>query len=256
MTDIENHSFIKPRSLNALEGIVAGFSTRHGGVSTTPFDSLNLGLSTQDQKEKVLENRKRLFEAAGFSLDALAITGQVHSDKVLEVDKPGLYVGYDGLITRQKGILLCLSAADCASVLLVDQERDIIGACHSGWRGTVANITGKTIAMMEERGAKPDSMLAYVSPCISKDNFEVGWEVAEQFEDRYVHRIAGKEKPHVDLKAALEEQLLFAGIASNNIEVSPFCTVREKKHFFSYRAEHGKTGRMMGFVGILSGKHE
>lgn len=256
MAEIKNQSFIKPQSLNALGKVVAGFSTRHGGVSTKPYDSLNLGLSTEDTKEKVLENRKRLFEAAGFSVDALAITGQVHGDEVLEVDEPGLYVGYDGLITRKKGLLLCLSAADCASVLLVDQKRELIGACHSGWRGTVANITGKTISMMLERGADPASLLAYVSPCISKDHFEVGWEVANQFDDLYIHRIPGKEKPHVDLKAALKEQLLKAGVASKNIEISPYCTVGEKNHFFSYRAEHGKTGRMMGFVGILKGKHE
>ena len=247
---IENQSFISPRLFDSIEGVVAGFSTRHGGVSNGPFDSLNLGLSTEDEKEKVLENRRRLFESVGFSVESLAITGQVHGDKVLEVDKPGLYVGYDGLVTRKKGIMLCLSAADCASVLLVDKERSLIGACHSGWRGTVANITGKTVSMMEALGATAASMHAYISPCISKAHFEVGWEVADQFDDAYLHRIPGKEKPHVDLKAALEGQLLAAGIPSSQLETSFYCTFREKNHFFSYRAEKGNTGRMMGFVGI------
>ena len=246
---IDNHSFITPQSFEGLSGIVAGFSTRHGGVSEKPYTSLNLGLSTKDDRDHVLENRKRLFESVGFSVDALAITGQVHGSDVLEVNEPGLYRGYDGLITRQRGILLCLSAADCASVLLVDNENGIIGACHSGWRGTVANITGKTIAMMAERGAHPGAIHAYVSPCISKMHFEVGWEVANQFDEAYHYRIPGKEKPHVDLKSALRDQLVAAGITSRRLEISPFCTFAHKKHFFSYRAELGKTGRLMGFVG-------
>lgn len=249
ISSINNHSFITPQSFEDLDGIVAGFSTRHGGVSEEPFTSLNLGLSTNDDRNHVLENRKRLFESVGFSIESLAITGQVHGDEVLEVDEPGLYRGYDGLITQKKGILLCLSAADCASVLLVDSKNGIIGACHSGWRGTVANITGKTIAMMAERGAQPASMRAYVSPCISKKHFEVGWEVANQFDEAYHYQIPGKEKPHVDLKAALNDQLIDAGIDSGRVEISPFCTFAQKNHFFSYRAEQGKTGRLMGFVG-------
>ena len=250
MTSIEDQLYIAPTLFESIPGIAAGFSTRHGGVSDQPFTSLNLGLSTNDEKGNVLENRKRLFESVGFSVDALAITGQVHGDKVLEVNAPGSYVGYDGLITRSKGLLLCLSAADCASVLLVDTENKIVGACHSGWRGTVANITGKTVSMMADLGARPSSMYAYVSPCISKTNFEVGWEVADQFDEAYLYRVSGKEKPHIDLKAAIKDQIISAGIDANRVEISPFCTVGEKNHFFSYRAEQGKTGRMMGFVGM------
>ena len=93
---IDNHSFITPQSFEGLSGIVAGFSTRHGGVSEIPYTSLNLGLSTKDDRDHVLENRKRLFESVGFSVDALAITGQVHGSDVLEVNEPGLYRGYDG----------------------------------------------------------------------------------------------------------------------------------------------------------------
>lgn len=250
MASIENRSFLVPSVFESLDAIVAGFSTRHGGVSSKPYGSLNLGLSTEDDEENVLENRKRLFNPLGFSLESLAITGQVHGDRVRVVDAPGLYVGYDGLITQQRGVLLCLSAADCASVLIVDAERNIVGACHSGWRGTVADITGKTIKMMMGLGAMPSSMAAYVSPCISKNHFEVGWEVANQFDEQCIYQVSGKEKPHVDLKKAIENQLVSAGISISQIEISPFCTSREKNHFFSYRSEQGKTGRMMGFVGI------
>ena len=250
---VHDQLYIQPRSFAGLAGVVAGFSTRHGGVSVAPYDSLNLGLSTRDQEDHVRENRRRLFESVGFTLDDLAITGQVHGDEVQVIDRAGLYVGYDGLVTRQEGLLLCLSAADCASVLLVDPIERVVGACHAGWRGTRARITEKTLALMKAQGAVPANIHGYISPCISLMNFEVGWEVAEQFDSAYVHELPGKKKPHVDLKAALRDQLLAGGVQDERIETSPFCTVKDLEHFYSYRAEAGKTGRLMGFIGLAQG---
>lgn len=232
------------------EQVVAGFSTRHGGVSGPPFDSLNLGLSTGDDKADILENRRRLFKSVGFGLDDLAIAGQVHGTAIQEVTEPGLYPGYDGLITRAQGLLLCLTAADCASVLLADVSKGIVGACHAGWRGAVGNIVTLTVAGMITLGAEPARMLAYISPCISRRHFEVGSEVAAQFDEAFVHRLQGKEKPHVDLKAVIKSQLLESRLEESHIEMAPHCTYGEKDRFFSYRAERGKTGRLMGFIGL------
>lgn len=232
------------------EQVVAGFSTRHGGVSEAPFDSLNLSLSTNDDKKHVLTNRRRLFGAVGFSLDDLAIAGQVHGTAIQEVVEPGLYTGFDGLITKKRGLLLCLTAADCASVLLADMPNGIVGACHAGWRGAVGRIVIDTVDRMVTQGASPASMVAYVSPCISRHHFEVGPEVAEQFDDAFVHYPPGQERPHVDLKAAIRAQLLEAQLEEIHIEIAPYCTYGEKDRFFSYRAEKGKTGRLMGFVGM------
>ncbi len=242
--------YIQPDTFADETHVVAGFSTRQGGVSGPPFNSLNLGLSTADKNDDVLENRKRLFESAGFSVDQLAITGQVHGTEVLDVDSPGLYVGYDGMVTRTPNLLLCLSAADCASVLIADPVQRIIGACHAGWRGTAGRITVKTVDRMLSHGAQVEHLKAYVSPCISVSQFEVGPEVASQFDPAFVSSIPGKDKPHVDLKKALEFQLLEAGIAADDIEISPHCTFSETEQFFSHRAEHGKTGRLMGFIGL------
>jgi len=91
---------------------------------------------------------------------------------------------------------------------------------------------------------------AYVSPCISAEHFEVGPEVAREFDVAFVRRWPGKEKPHVDLKAAIVAQLEEAGVAPEAVEVSPHCTVAEVETFFSHRAEKGQTGRMMGFIGM------
>lgn len=242
--------YIQPDIFAEEAHIVAGFSTRTGGVSGPPYDSLNLGLSTADNSADVHQNRKRIFESAGFSVDQLAITGQVHGTDVLEVDAPGLYVGYDGMVTRTPNLLLCLSAADCASVLIADPVARVLGACHAGWRGTVGRITSNTVKKMLACGAQTERLRAYVSPCISADKFEVGPEVARQFDAAFVCDVPGKTKPHVDLKKALQFQLIEAGIAPDAIEVSPHCTFTETDRFFSHRAEHGKTGRLMGFIGF------
>ena len=242
--------YLHPDVFEGLAHIVAGFTTRHGGVSTAPYTSLNLGLSTKDPAENVQANRQRLVEAAGFSLDQLVIAGQVHGSTIKVAMEDGLFPGYDGLVTKTPGLLLCISAADCAAVLLADAEERVIGACHSGWRGTVANIAGKTVAELEKLGAEAARLRAYVSPCISMEHFEVGPEVAAQFNDRFVHHLPGEPKPRVDLKAVIAAQLKQAGVAPDGIEVSPHCTMGETNTFFSYRAENGQTGRMMGFIGM------
>ena len=241
---------LRPELFRTLPGLVAGFSTRHGGVSRAPYAALNLGLSTDDLPERVQENRRRLFSSVGLSPDRLALAGQVHGAEIKTVDRPGLYRGYDGLVTQTPGLALCISAADCAAVLLADLEAGIVGACHSGWRGTVARIAERTVARMERLGAAPSRLYAYISPCISTEHFEVGEEVAAQFDPAHVYRFPDREKPYVDLKAAIAAQLEQAGVLPARIEVSPHCTFAQTEDFFSYRAEEGETGRMMGFIGL------
>lgn len=241
---------LHPTLFDALPGIVAGFSTRHGGVSEGPHTSLNLSLSIGDDAANVWENRRRLFESVGFSVDQVAYAGQVHGAEVVTVERAGLYRQCDGLVTRQPGLLLCISAADCAAVLLADAEARVIGACHAGWRGAAAHIVGGTVAKMARLGAEPPRLHAYISPCISAERFEVGPEVAAQFAPAFVRHWPGKAKPHVDLKAAVAAQLRGAGVAPEHIEVSPHCTMGETDTFFSYRAERVPSGRMLGFVGM------
>jgi polyphenol oxidase len=243
--------WLRPALFDSLPGIVAGFSTRHGGVSATPFASLNLGLSTNDDREAVLENRRLLFETVGFEAGELAITGQVHGSEVAVVQTPGLYPGFDGLVTTTPRLMLCISAADCASVLIATAEGGMVGACHAGWRGAAGGIIARTVGCMTDLGAESGSLRAYISPCISAARFEVGPEVAVRFDARFVVRASG-EKPHVDLKGALVAQLVEAGLEPDFIEVSPHCTHTDTTTFYSHRAEGGVTGRMMGFIGICA----
>lgn len=239
---------IIPTGFAELDAVTAGFSSRQGGVSEGPYRALNLGIGTGDDDVRVIENRRRLFESIGVGLDRLAIAGQVHGSQVGTVSEAGLYAGFDGLVTTTRRLALCISAADCAVILLADPGAGVIGACHSGWRGTVEDVAGKTVRAMSDLGADPGAMLAYVSPCISVEYFEVGEAVANRFADEYVKRRPDWPRPHVDLKAAIAGQLVRAGLSGEAVDVSDRCTFSETDTFYSYRAEKGTTGRMMGFI--------
>ncbi len=202
----------------------------------------------------------RAFAPVGESLDdtrvrlglevemPVASVGQVHGADVATVLEGGHVPAHDGLVTDQVGLVLSVIAADCGVVLLADLEAGVVGACHSGWRGTVAGIVPETIGAMGRLGASPSRMKAYVAPCISLEAFEVGEEVAVQFDASLVERRTEWPRPHVDLKAVLERQLAEAGV--HDIEVAPGCPVLNNDRFYSYRAEGGTAGRMIGFIGL------
>ncbi len=230
-------------------GICAGFSKRHGGTSARQFRSLNVGLSTGDDPDAILLNRELLFGSMELEPSQVAIAGQVHGAAVGYVKSPGVYPGYDALITDIPDLVLAITAADCAVILVADMERGIVGAIHSGWRGTVLGIVLETVEEMTHLGANPQRMRAYVSPCISVERFEVGEEVAGQFPGQYVVRRDDWKRPHIDLRGYISAQLAVTGISPSRIEVSDECTY-DHPDYFSYRAESGTTGRMMGFIAL------
>lgn len=237
----------------ALPGVVAAFTPRTGGVSEAPFASLNLSVSTGDTEAHVEENRRRALAPLGYTPDAMAIAGQVHGTRVQVVSGPGFYAATDALVTRTPGVLLSFTAADCAIVLLADPEAGVVGGCHAGWRGAAAGIVADTVRALEALGAQPPQLRAYISPCISATHFEVGEEVAAQFDAAHVYRPPGAPRPFVDLKGALQHQLTGAGLAADAVEVAPQCTFAATDTFFSHRAEEGETGRMMAFIGRCPG---
>lgn len=227
MTD----AILRPAIFDGLAGIVAGFTTR----AFAPAD------------ESREATRQRLAAATGFG--EIAGVGQVHRADVALVREGGFTPEHDGLVTDRPDLLLTTVAADCALVLLADAEAGVVGACHSGWRGTVAGIVRQTVGAMEALGAKAERLRAYVGPCISTEAFEVGEEVAAQFDASVVVRRPEWERPHVDLRAELAAQLEGLGIAASHVELSDGCTMTETDRFYSYRAEGGTPGRMLGFIG-------
>ena len=236
---------LRPRIFAEVPSVTAGVSTRHGGVSGPPYASLNLGRHVGDDPSCVEENRRRFCAALDADPAWLATAGQVHSATVRVIDAPRHEPFCDGLVTTTPELLLAIATADCAAVLLADPEHQVAGACHAGWRGAVAGITGTTVDRMVDQGASRDTIRAFVGPCISRAAFEVGPEVAARFDEAVVHRGEGS-RPHVDLKAALRRQLIEAGLPEAAIEVSDRCTATETDTFFSHRASDGTTGRMFG----------
>lgn len=242
---------LRPRVFADVPSVTVGMSTRHGGVSGPPYDTLNLGRHVEDDAHCVEENRRRFCASLDTDPAWLATAGQVHGSTVRAIDAPRHEPFCDGLVTTTSGLLLAIAVADCAAVLLADPTHGVAGACHAGWRGAVRGIVADTVTAMADRGAVPTETRAYVSPCLSQEAFEVGPEVAAQFDAAVVGHPDGAERPHVDLKAALRRQLEDAGLPPDAIEVSDRCTLQEPDHFFSYRAsqqQSGRTGRMFGAI--------
>ncbi|MDZ7680638.1 MAG: peptidoglycan editing factor PgeF [Fodinibius sp.] len=187
---------------------------------------LNFGFNTAEKKELVAANRLSLLSHLRLDPGWVAYADQVHSNRVQTVAEGGTYPSTDGLVTTIPGLTLGIQVADCAAVLLADVQNGVVAALHAGWRGAVGDIVPRGIAVMTEQGAHPDNIVAFVSPCISLKNFEVGAEVAEQFPPEFVDW-EQYEKPHIDLKGFLRYQMQEAGIAEQQIEISAQCTIEE-----------------------------
>ncbi|NNF56899.1 MAG: polyphenol oxidase family protein [Rhodothermaceae bacterium] len=223
---------IRPALFADLATLTAGFTTRAFAEPTA---------------EAVNGARQRLGNQFGFS--DVASAGQVHGSNVAVVRRGGHIPAHDGLVTDQADLLLTVISADCALILLADAEAGILGACHSGWRGTVANVVQQTVDTMTTLGASAARMQAYVSPCIGAEAFEVGEDVAAAFDASVVVRRPEWPRPHVDLKAVLAEQLRAAGVPEARTELDEACTASDTARFYSYRAEGGTPGRLIGFLG-------
>ena len=244
-------TFRQPAIFQPFSRLIAAESTRHGGVSVAPYDSLNLGINTEDLPENVTKNRGLFFDELGISEQQFAAAYQVHGEEILIVEQPGRYEGYDALMTNQTGIFVGVTVADCTPILVYDAHNQAVAAIHAGWRGTAAQLVAKTLkAMQQQFGTRPEGCYAYVGTCIDVCSFEVGEEVAAQFSDEFKQFNSTRNKHLVDLKAANFNQLSNFGIPQNQIETSPYSTVLNNTDYFSYRQEKGKTGRMLAVIGL------
>ena len=251
--DTLNNICVRPALFEPLRAVVAAQSTRHGGVSTAPWHTLNLGKSTDDDPAHVAENRRRFCGALGFEPAHLAWSRQVHGEHIRVVTSPGGSEGFDALVTNVPGILLAVSVADCTPILIYDHARQAVAAVHAGWRGTMAKLVAKTLELMADQyGTRGADCFAYIGTCISECSFEVGDEVADAFPSPFKHYDPARQKYLVDLKKANAAQCLDFGIPAAQVEISAFCTVRHRDDFFSHRADKGLTGRGMGAIGLVA----
>lgn len=242
---------IRPSVFTRFSEIAAAQSTRLGGVSTAPYNSLNLGKSTADDPETVAENRRRICASLDFLPPQMALCIQVHGDQICLAEKGSISEGFDALISRTPGVLLAVSVADCTPILVYDPVQKAVTAIHAGWRGTVSGIVSKTLQEMQTRfGTRGEHCFAYIGACIDACSFEVGDEVAEHFDAAFKYFDVVRGKFMVDLKKANATQLAEFGVPAPQIEVSPYCTVQRNDLFFSHRKEGGVTGRGMGLIGL------
>lgn len=249
--------YIKPKIFQQFPELIAVESNRKGGVSKAPFSSLNLGLHTDDTPESVSQNRKLFFENLGIKTSRVTQSYQVHKDKILKVTRSKIYEGYDALITENSNTFLSVSVADCTPILIYDAKNQAVAAVHAGWKGTVLDITAKTIQRMrDEFKTHPRDCYVYAGTCIDENSFEVGEDVAAMFtyDVKRLDKSGRKPKFYVDLKKANVMQLLKCGVPENQIEVSPFSTVLNNDIYFSHRKEKGKTGRMIALIGVKKDK--
>ena len=231
------------RPLERRPGAVLLFSTRRGGVSRAPYDTLNLGRSTEDDAAAVHENRERLLRLAALAPDRLATAGQVHGSRVVEVVAPGHHSDCDALVTRHPDVVLAVTTADCMSLLY--HAPGVVAAAHSGWRGTADAMPVAALdAVCRLAGCAPDAVSVAIGTAIRGCCYEVGDDVAARFPSEAVLATGGK--PRLDLPTAARMALAAAGVRPERLEDTGACTCCEPDWYFSHRRDRGRTGRHWG----------
>lgn len=240
-------------------------STRLGGVSKKPYESLNLAFHVGDNAEAVRENR--LLFAHSLLLNAKDIVSpkQVHGTHVMRIGKEHAGLGAkdyesaiddtDALITNEPNLPILLCFADCTPIIFVDPEKKVVGIAHAGWKGTAGRIAAKTVeAMRENFGSMPDKILAAIGPSISKSVYEIGEDVAKIFQENFSYSdkflTKTENKYRLDLWEANRKILLEAGVRAYNIEIAGVCVYEENSWYYSYRKENGTTGRIGAIIAL------
>lgn len=226
------------------------FSTRAGGVSDGAFGSLNLGLSSGDERERVLTNRERFVLAAGFS-GPVYVGHQIHGALVNEAPfEPG--TKGDVVVTHQSKTPIGVFVADCVPILIEDRQTGAVAAVHAGWRGTAQQaVTAAIQSLSIQYGGDPKDMVAAIGPSIKGCCYQVGEEVVEALahlpdRDACVRRQDGAS--YVDLQEANRQMLIAAGIGA--VHVSGLCTACDPDRFFSYRRDGERSGRMLAAIEV------
>lgn len=233
--------------------VEAFVSTRHGGVSPAPWNTLNFSVSRGDSRERVTENRTRLATALGIERSAIVNAKQVHGTGVAKVswDESGQVLdGCDALITDATGLPLQLVFADCTPLLLFDPLHHALGVCHAGWRGTVNGAGAATLwAMQAAYDTQPSDVIACIGPSIGPESYEVGEEVLSlayaklsNVDELFTYPNGREQRPYFNLWRANALQLIESGVPEAQIEISGIDTAQYTDDFYSHRGEQGRCG--------------
>jgi YfiH family protein len=251
-------------------GVKHAFSTRIGGVSRPPFDSLNLGnpmeSDCQDSAANIGENYRRLLAGVGLSVAVRAWVRQVHGCGVAVLEeasrgRPGLTrtdevppdfqgtLAADAIICSRENVVATMRIADCVPILLAAGRGRVVAAVHAGWRGVAGNVVASTMDKLEQMGIAPGEVIAAIGPAIGRDFFMVNSDVTTallqaDLAEAIVHDSGRQDR--VDLNLAVRRQLARRGVAQ--MDFGDYCTYRDKEEFFSHRRESGRTGRMAAVI--------
>jgi len=241
---------------------VFAFTSRHGGISRPPYDSLNLGLHVGDAETAVDENRDRVIQILRAQDRTWAEAEQVHGGQVAiaprellcaQSDGRAIAAGADALVTAERGLVLALFFADCVPVLLADEAGRAVGLAHAGWRGTAERCAANTVRALERTfGIRPKALRAILGPSVGGCCYEVGPEagtaVTQTVSSAEGLAVSEGERWRLDLARINALQLINAGVPEAQIEIIDRCTCCEKDTFFSVRGEGKVTGRCGAFA--------
>lgn len=234
-----------------------------GGISTkiAEVNDFNMAFYTTDQHERVLKNREKLASTLGYQVEDFVCCQQTHSDRFVEVTHQHKGLGAfsdnnaiancDALYTYEKGLVLCAFTADCVPVIITNETTGLCAVVHSGWKGTVKEITRKLLNHLIKDNNHPQHMNVYIGMALSQERFEVDRDVYEQFaalsyamEAMYWREES--QKYHIDNQVVVQKQCELAGIPLANIQLDNTCTY-EAAEGFSYR-QNKSCGRHLAFV--------
>lgn len=257
--------FLIKEWMDQFPNLVAGFTSKNGGISNSNFSTLNLGLHVNDSITSVKENRQCMAEALRFPVENWVGAEQTHKVNIemiamKDAGKGSLsyeesFKDTDGFFTFNKNILLTLCFADCVPLFFIHGETGAMGVAHAGWKGTVNGIAEEMVKLYKTKGIGAKEVQVVIGPSICRNCYIVDEPVITLVKNRlgnieeHPFNHIQENQYELDLKEVNKSILLQAGVLEKNIQVSNFCTSCHEEHFFSHRRDKGSTGRMMGFIG-------
>ena len=239
---------LKPLIFEQFPEIIFGLNTKIGLNRKEPY-FFNLSHSVDDDEKMIEKNRKSFFSSLNVKSDNIVYQKQIHSSKVSYVSKAGNIGEGDALITDKPNLALTISTADCTPVFIYDKENKVIAGVHSGWRGTEKKILLETLKKLKsDFNSDPENLYVYIAPSISQEKYEVGPEVAEKFEDKYLLNTNGKI--YLDVAGINYDILINFGFEKGNIQYSQLCSYKMKNLLHSYRRDGLHSGRSLGVIAM------
>jgi polyphenol oxidase len=258
--------------MDRYPAVSAGFTGRSGGSGSAPYSSLNVALHVDDDPVTVIHNREKIANTLDIPFEAWTCADQIHGHTVAVITKEQIgrgrkqlsdaIQGTDGMVTNEPGIWLNSFYADCVPLFFLDPVRGAVGIAHAGWKGTVGDIAGETVRVMQSvYGSKPNELLAAIGPSIGMCCYEVDSRVIDRVEQLLEVKGLTKEKGNLlsrkgpdkamlNLQELNRQLLIKEGILAIHIELSHLCTSCNTDLFFSHRKEEGRTGRMAAWIGL------